>query len=171
MLQQATTLHNSVRHEGQWHAEFTAAEINGWLATDLARNQPQSLPGGFHDPRVKIDPDGVTLACQIDRRGVHAVVSLNFDVYLDSPNVVAVRIRRARAGALPGRWARFFEAVSQAAGRANVRIQWRQAGSDPVALISIPPVDGGRARVIRVEKIQLVEGAVQIAGTTERGKP
>ena len=171
MLQQATTLHNSVRHEGQWHAEFTADEINGWLATDLARNQPQSLPDGFRDPRVKIDPDGITLACQVERRGLHAVVSLNFDVYLDAPGVLAVRIRRARAGAVPWPLGQVLEAISQAARRANLRIQWRQSGNDPVALISIPSADGSNARIIRVDKIQLVEGAIQIAGATERGKP
>ena len=49
---------------GRWQALFTAEQINGWMAVDLARNFPNTLPPGVVDPRVDIRPEGVTVACR-----------------------------------------------------------------------------------------------------------
>ena len=170
MLQRAASLHNSVKRQGTWQGEFTAAEVNGWLATDLPRNQPQLLPRGFHDPRVKIEPDGVTLACLIERGGLRCVVSLEVDVYVDTPNVISLRVRKARAGAIPWPLGQILEGVSEAGRRADLRVRWRQAGGDPVALISLPPVQGNRGKIIRIEKIGLDQGVIHVAGVTEAAK-
>lgn len=170
MLQRATSLHNSVKRQGTWQGEFTAAEVNGWLATDLPQNYPHLLPRGFRDPRVKIEPDGITVACLIERGGLRCVVSLEVDVYLDAPNVVAMRVRKARAGAIPWPLDRVLEAASEAARRADLRVRWRQAGGDPVALISLPPVEGGHGKTIRIEKIRLDNGTIRVSGATEQAK-
>ena len=170
MLQRATTLHNSVKRAGAWQGEFTAAEVNGWLATDLPRNFAGLLPPAMRDPRVRIAPDGITLACLIERGGLHCVVSLEVDVYLDAPNVLAFRLRKARAGAVPWPLGQVLEGASEAARHSDLRVRWQQAKGDPVALVTLPPVAGGGGRTIRIEKIQLEDGVIRVAGTTERAK-
>src|SRR6188474_2649804 len=44
MLRTATALANDVQKEGEWQAEFTEEQINGWLAVDLAENHGKALP-------------------------------------------------------------------------------------------------------------------------------
>ena len=170
MLQQATTLHNAIRREGQWQEVFTAATINGWLAVDLPRNHPQALPAGMSNPRVHIAPNGVTLACQIDRSGFHGVISLEVDAYIESPNVIGLRIHQARLGALPWSLDRVLRGISDAARQSSLVIQWRQTDGDPVALITLPHPSASKGKVFRIETIRLDENSITIAGTTAREK-
>src|SRR5687767_2691292 len=61
MLRTATALVNNAQHEGEWEAEFTEEQINGWLAVDLVENHGQALPPEVQDPRVSIRPDGAKI--------------------------------------------------------------------------------------------------------------
>ena len=167
MLRQATTLQNDLKREGTWQTVFTAADLNGWLAVELPRNASPTLPPGFHDPRVRIDPTGISVACQVDRGGLHGVVSLDFDVYMEKPAVVGLRIRRVRVGAIPWSQDRVLKAISDAAQQAELQIQWRQAEGDPVALVSLPPTSH-RGRTVRIDNVQIEDGAIRISGATVR---
>ena len=64
----ATALYSDARQHGQWQALFTAEQINGWLATQLAQNQDGELPKNFRDPRVAIAHDVLTLGLPHDVR-------------------------------------------------------------------------------------------------------
>ena len=101
MLQQVTTLHNELQVKGRWRQVFKAQTINGWLAVDLPRNHPTLLPKGMHDPRVHIGPQGITMACQVERGGFHGVVSLQVSAFVESDDVVGLRVHKARLGAIP----------------------------------------------------------------------
>ncbi len=92
MLQQVTTLYNEVQVKRAWSQVFKAETINGWLAVDLPRNHPTLLPTGMHDPRVHIGPQGITMACQVDRGGFHGVVSLQVSAFVESADVVGLRV-------------------------------------------------------------------------------
>ena len=170
MLQKTTTLANDVKQEGDWEAVFTAQEINGWLAVDLVKNHPQALPEEFTDPRVHITPDRFQVACRVNRDKLTTVITLTLDVYLAEPDVIAVRICAARAGLLPVPLDKILKGISQGARRLDLRLQWRQADSDPVALITIPPpqdVDNNR---VHLTALQLGDGEIYVAGTTEKSK-
>ena len=169
MIQQATALSSDIQREGRWHAVFSADEVNGWLAVDLARNYADSLPPNLHDPRVVIELDGITLGCRVEQGGLSMVVTLKVDVYLEAPNVVALRIRKARAGAIPWPLEKTLKGISEAARRADLQIRQGMADRDPVVLVTIAPTLK-RGKVARIDKIQLGQGEVYVAGTTERKK-
>jgi hypothetical protein len=167
MLKQVTTLHNELQAKGRWQQVFKAATINGWLAVDLPRNHPTLLPAGMHDPRVQISPQGITLACQVDRGGLHGVVSLQVSAFVESNNVVGLQVKKARLGAIPWSFRTVLDTITTAAQRSNVDIRWRQSDSDPVALLNVASVQGDRKQVIHIDTIRLEEGALVVAGTTE----
>jgi len=83
--------------------------------------------------------------------------------------VVALRIVRARAGALPVPLKRVLDGISKAARDMQIRLEWRQAGNDPVALLSLPE-DPEADRVVRIESLEVVDGEIRIVGVTERRK-
>jgi hypothetical protein len=167
MLKQVTSLHNELQGKGAWQQVFKAQTVNAWLAVDLARNHPALLPKGMHDPRVHIGPEGITLACQVDRGGLHGVVSLQVSAFVESADVVGLRVHKARWGAIPWSFRTVLDKITDAAQRSNVDIRWRQADSDPVALIKVTSAQGGRRQVIHIDTIRLEEGALVVAGTTE----
>lgn len=167
MLQRATALSSDVKQDGPWEATFTAEEINGWLAVDLVENHSGQLPPAMSDPRVAIQPDGLTLACRFKQGYIDTVLSLAVDVYLPEPNVVALRICKARAGSLPLPLDDVLRRIDEAAQRSRLGIKWRQADGDPVAYLSLPSSDGQR-EIVEIDTLRLDEGEIYIAGSTQR---
>ncbi len=166
MIRRATDLASDVQRSGAWQATFTAEEINGWLAVDLVKNHADLLPGTISDPRVAITPDAITVACRYREGRIDTVLSLSVDAYLEGPNVVALRVRKARAGALPLPLDNVLTQISRSTERLEWRIDWRQASGDPVALVSIPSPRDKHRRVVRLETLRLGNGEIHVAGVT-----
>jgi len=170
MLQQATALASDVKNKRQWRTLFTAEQINGWLAVDLPKNHASSLPPEVSDPRVQIQPEELTLACRYEGHGVKTVLSLSVDLYLAKPNVVALRIKKARAGQLPLPLDKVLDTVSQVASHLDLPLHWQQEDGDPVALVTIPPQRGNDDKLIHIESLALADGEIYLAGSTESSK-
>jgi hypothetical protein len=167
-LQQAAALASNLQSPGDWQAIFTADQINGWLAVDLAQNYGQALPPEISDPRVELHSQGATLACTYHLSDHETVMSIGFDLYLSEPNVVALRLRRVRAGLLPVPLADVLKAIADAGHSFGILVQWRQVAGDPVALVHLSH-DVEDERDLRLEAIELREGEVFVAGRTLSG--
>ena len=169
MLQNAAAIQSALNSPGRWKAVITAEELNGWLAVDMIKNHPKLLPPALRDPRVAIRPDEVLVGCRFEQGGITSVLSLTLQPCSPEPNVVALRIVRARAGAIPVALKRVLDGISKAARDNQIRLEWRQAGNDPVALLSLPE-DPEADRVVRIESLEVVDGEIRIVGVTERKK-
>jgi hypothetical protein len=169
MLQQAAALQNAVRKEGRWEALFTAEQINGWLAVDRVKNHPNSLPPEFHDPRIAIDSKQMTIACRYDGAWLSSVLCLTVEPRVPEPSVLALRIVRARAGLLPLPPGPVLGRLSEAARDMQLRLEWRRADGDPVAMLSLPENDDDRT--VRIDTLHLGDGEVFVAGSTKRANP
>jgi hypothetical protein len=163
-------LHNEVHTIGTWEAEFTEAQVNGWLVADLPEKFPNVLPRGTQEPRVAIDAEAIRVACRFDNGKLKTVISMALDIDLTvETNTLAVRVSKLRAGALPVPLKQFLDKISLAAGRGNISLKWRQIDGDPVALITVPVTHEDYAhREIYVDTIELRDGAIYLAGHTEQ---
>ncbi len=170
MLKRTAALISDVRKPGKWHAHFTAEQINGWLAVDFVKNHPATLPTLFRDPRVSIDAGGIVLACRYEGDVISTVLTLTIEPYVPEENVLALRIVRVRAGLMPMSLEKVLDGISDAARRSEWRIEWRQRGGDPVALLSAPPPDDAGDLEVRIETIRLGKGEIFVSGSTERKK-
>lgn len=166
MLQQATALASDANKPGRWQAVFTAEQINGYLAVQLPKDHPKLLPPTFHDPRIAITPQHVTLACRYKDARVACVLSLTVEVYLADPNVIALRIRRARAGSIPLPLDDVLRHITQATKDMAWRVEWRQAEGDPVAQVHLPLTRTKDGKQIRIDSLRLDDGEIYVAGTT-----
>jgi hypothetical protein len=167
MIEQAAALASHVEKGGRWEAVFTAEEINGWLAVDMERNYPDLLPPSLSDPRVDIQPEGVWIACRLDRGNMTSVVSLGADLYLARPNVVALRIRQARAGVLPLPLDTVLDKISEQADELDLQIAWLQTEGDPVVEITLPPPRSEDDKAIQIEAIRLGQGKIYLSGSSD----
>ena len=170
MLRQALAFQNSLKREGAWQATFTAEQINGWLAFDLRRNHPQALPAEFHEPCVAIQPSCLQLACRYENGPTSSVLCLTVEPYVPEPNVLALRIVRARAGLLPLPLGDVLKSISQAAQNAECKLSWGQADGDPVALIAFPSPGEKGEMAITIKTVRLSEGKIYISGSTRKNK-
>jgi hypothetical protein len=170
MLQRTAALVSDVQKPGKWHTRFTAKQINGWLAIDFVKNHLAALPPQFSDPRVAIDSHGIILACRYEGGIVSTVLTLTVEPYVPDENVLALRIVRVRAGLVPMPLEKVLDGVSDAARRSEWRIEWRQRGGDPVALLSTPPPDNEGDLAVKIETIRLGKDEIFVSGATERKK-
>lgn len=162
-------LHNSARREGEWVAVFTDEQINGWLAVDLPAKYPRAMPKGAKDPRVAIEEGGALIGCRYESEKLSTVISLEVHVDLsDEENVLAIRISKVRAGALPIPLKRWLDSISKGARRAGVPLRWAQLDGDPVALVPVAIRHMElKDRQLVVEEIELLDGKIRLAGRTE----
>lgn len=171
----ALELRNDAQQGGQWEAVFTAEQVNGWLAVDLVNKFPNLLPPEVQSPRVAMSPSDVQLAFRFQNAQVNTVVSLSLGVSLtEEPNVVAIRVRKARAGSLPVPLAQFLDQIAQAAHEADIDLRWSRVEGDPVALVRLPIEHTELPdRTLHLEAIELKPNQVRLAGKTtwKNGKP
>lgn len=163
MLQQAAALASAIKKDAHWESLITAEQINGWLAVDMVKNHPNALPSMLRDPRVAIDSKRITLACRFEQDGVNSVLSLTVEPYMPEPNVVALRIVKARAGLLPAPLNKVIDGVKRAARAMQLHLEWRHTNGDPVALLSFPPTDDEQP--VCIETLRLGEGEIYLAGS------
>ncbi len=166
LLRQASALVSDTQNENRWEAVFTVEQINGWLAVDLAENHAEALPKMLSDPRVAIDGDEMTLACRYRQRGMTSVLTLTVEPYVPEPNVLAVRIRKARAGYLPVPLGSILDRIAEAAGKEGFRLQWRQTAGDPVARFTLATPSESSGKHVQIETLQLADGKLYVAGSS-----
>jgi hypothetical protein len=164
MLHEAATLQSAASKEGRWEALFTAEQINGWLAVDRAKNYPDSLPPTISDPRVAVGAKQITFACRYESGNTSSVLSLTIEPYVPKANVLALRIVRARAGLLPMPLGQILDRVSEAARNLHLHLEWRHAGGDPVAMLSLP--ENEDERTAQIDTLRLGDGEIYVAGST-----
>jgi len=123
------------------------------------------------DPRIRIVPSGVTLACQYDTSSLSTVFSLEVQAYLAEPNVIALRIERARAGSVPLPLDQILQGFTTAAERAGLQLAWKQTEGDPVALVTLPALISDDDLLLRLETLELRDCELRLAGKTEPATP
>jgi hypothetical protein len=170
MLRQALAFESQIQREGKWQATFTAEQINGWLGYDLPRNHPQALSAEFSDPCVSIEPNQMHFGCLYDNGMTSSVLSLAVEPYVPQPNVLALRIVHARAGALPLPLGDVLRGISEAARNSECRLDWRQIDGNPVALVTFPSPDAKGELAIKIDTVRLGDGKIFISGSTVRNK-
>lgn len=167
-------MRNDARRAGRWTTRITAEQINGWLASDLPEKFGTRLPREIRDPRVALYQDEAWIACRFEGNGVSSVISLAVDVRLtERTNELALRIRRARAGALPLPMKRLLDEARGASARLKIPLRWTQDAGSPVALLRLPEqLEGVPQRHLRLESVELRDGELLISGLTcQDGEP
>ena len=168
MEQGVQELHQEVQDEGHWEAVFSEEEINGWLAVELKEKFPRMLPHRIRQPRVSLSRGLTKFACQYDSPDLQAVLSLDVNVSMsEEPNVVAVRVKRARIGAVPGLMQLAIGHISNAAIRARIPLRWTEVDGDPLALVTIPDDMVLKGHRVHIDALNVEEGAVYLAGRSE----
>jgi hypothetical protein len=168
MLRRTAALVSDVRRRSEWQAIFTADQINGWLAYDVRKNHPTLFPPEITEPRVNLANDRLQVAFRWHRPGWSAVVSLEAELYLQDVNVVAVRIRRARAGKLPLPLGTLLDDVAESGRDIGLAVDRQEIEGDPLMLITLPSVFNDAGKRLSLDSLELHDGELYVAGRTQR---
>jgi hypothetical protein len=161
----ATALYSDVKQVGRWQALFTAEQINGWLATQLAENAKGELPDNIRDPRIAISRDLLTLGFRTSSGGVETVISVDAAVSLTDQGAIAIRLISVRAGNLPLPVLQLADELAAACQKLKLPVRWSRQDGKPVALVEIRTKEP-----VFVDAIQLDDGQLYVAGHTETNR-
>ncbi|HWA97178.1 MAG TPA: hypothetical protein VG713_01735, partial [Pirellulales bacterium] len=166
LLAQATALVSTARKRGEWKAAFSADQINGWLAVDVPENYPDLLGPEISEPRIRLEPHHATVACHYARGKISTVVSLDVEASMVEPNVLAVRIDRLRAGAMPLPLSTVVNGLTRLAADLEVPLRWSKSEGSPTALITLPSMFDDDGTQYEVESVEVRDGKLYLAGRT-----
>jgi hypothetical protein len=161
----ASALYSDTKQENHWKAVFTADEINGWLAAAGTDRQSHLRSVDVREPRVAISPSGILLGFRSTRAGIETVVSLEMQVMLTEPDLVAIRLLNFRAGVLPLPLGKIAEDLRQITSSLDYPVRWTQHDGCPLALVDMSMT----GRPLTIETVELLDGELYIAGSTSLG--
>ncbi len=162
LIKQFSDLTGQAQEQETWQTRITEDQVNGWLAVDAIENHPDLLPSDMRDLRIRIEPDRATIACRYRTGSTWTVLSMDVDLYLLEPDVLALRVSHARAGLVPLPLSRIVQSIEQAAEQSDLRLRWLQDEGDPVAVLPIPWSDGEHS--LRIESLELGDGEIVLSG-------
>ncbi len=162
----ALEVRNEIQRAENWELEITQDQINSWLAVDLPRKFPALLPPEIDAPRAAITQQSLLLGCGYDAGTWKGVLSLECEPYLTTtPNEIAFRIVRARAGKVPLPLPRLLNPIATAALKSGWNLRWDEKQGAPVALVRFSDRHSelGPHRIL-LESLELGSGKLVLRG-------
>lgn len=150
---------------GRWESTFTADEVNGWVDLMLKEHYPDLLPPEVTDPRVAFTEGRCQVGYRYEGQRLRTVISVEADAFMASHDVAAVRLRKARLGAIPLPLSQVVEEISELASELKIPVEWIEQEGDPVLLVGVTNVLSNKVEVRRLEKIDIRAGELVLGGT------
>ncbi len=159
-------LRNDISNERDWQAVFTDQEVNAWLAEDLITHFADQIPAEVHEPRVAFGADRITLAFQLDRGPIRAVIWVVARARIPEDNVIALTFEKIRAGVIPISAERLIAPITDQARDHGLDVRWSREDDLPVATIRFRP-DHGRSDIV-LERLSVRQGHIRLSGRSDR---
>ena len=165
------TVQNRFERAEPWRLVLKDADLNAWLATELATKMPTALPSDIEDPRIVLRDGTVNIACK-HRQAMGGVLSLVLSPSLtDKPNELAVRVQSFSLGRLPLPQKQYQDQISKAAADAKLNLRWEEHDGSAVAIIDLPrQFEGLPNRDIELTSLEIGAGEIVLQGTAKRSK-
>lgn len=137
-LTRVMDLQNDIRARDEWGDTFSADDINAFFIENMGPKGrlAESLPKGFHSPRVAIQGDRLFLGVKYREGFWSTVVWLELKVWLvkDQTNVAAVEVCNLKAGGLPFGSQTLLDKIGDVARESSIDVTWYRHGGNPVGL-------------------------------------
>lgn len=159
-------LRNDIENEPTWEAEFSADEVNSWLAEDLITSFADQLPPEVHEPRVAFEDNTTTVAFELDRGPLRSVISVVCRAHVPEDNVLALTIVRIQAGIIPLPAEEWMDRIASNARKHGLDFEWGRDGSHPVAFFRYT-TDPARTDVV-LERVEVLPGKLRMAGRSNK---
>lgn len=138
LLTRVVDLQNDVRAKDEWGDTFTADDINAFFIENLGPKGrlADSLPKGFHSPRISIEGDKLFLGLKYREGFWSSVVWLELKIWLvaEQTNVAAVEVCNLKAGVLPFGSQSLLDKIADVARESSIEVTWYRNKNNPVGL-------------------------------------
>jgi hypothetical protein len=166
LLTRVVDLQNDIRAKDEWGDTFTADDLNAFFIENFGPKGRlvESLPKGFHSPRVAIEGDRLFLGVQYREGFWSSVVWLELKVWLvaEQMNVAAVEVCNLKAGGLPFGSQSILDKIADVARESSIDVTWYRNKSNPVGLFKFfAKQPRATSQVLTLE---VKDGKIMVAG-------
>lgn len=138
LLTRVVDLQNDIRGKDEWGDTFSAEELNAFFIENFGPGGrlTESLPKGFHSPRIAIEGDRLFLGVRYREGFWSTVVWLELKIWLvdDQTNLAAVEVCNLKTGMLPLGSQTILDKIGDLARESSIEVTWYRHGSNPVGL-------------------------------------
>jgi hypothetical protein len=138
LLTRIVDLQNEIRAHDEWGDTISADDLNAFFIENFGPKGrlTETLPKGFHSPRIAIEGDRLFLGVQYREGFWSTVIWLELKIWLvaEQTNVAAVEVCNLRAGALPFGSQTILDRIADIARESSIDVTWYRNGSNPVGL-------------------------------------
>lgn len=168
LQQDVEQLQSDAAKPGLWRARFSDSEINSWLVEELPKRFPALTQRGVSDPRIVIEDDRLLVAARYKDKRIDTVISCELEVELtQEANMLAIRLFKLSAGALPLPLEKFLSGITKEAARGDIDVRWDMTDDGPVALVTVPSEHPHYViNPVIVESVELKSGDLLLSGHT-----
>ncbi len=167
-LTRVLDLQNDIRSKDAWGDTFSVEEINSFFIENLGPGGKftDSLPPGFHSPRLAIDGDRLFWGIQYGEGFWSTILWLELKVWLvaGQTNLAAVEICHLKAGALPFGSLSLLDKIADVARDMSMDITWYRNGRNPVGLVRF--FARQPRATSQILTLEVKEGKIVVAGRT-----
>jgi hypothetical protein len=156
-------------NDERWSQEFSEVAVNSWLADELPGKYAELLPENVSAPRIKFEKDGLRIAFRTSRGPWSGIVSGRLNVWVPSPNELAVQVQSLSAGLVPIPVDEFSGKLVEALGISGWRTEWKQSTGGDVLVVALDEAESARAQP-RLEAVELQSGRLRISGSRTTGE-
>jgi hypothetical protein len=166
MLTRVMELQNDIRARDEWGDSFSTEDLNAFFIENLGPKGRlvETLPKGFHSPRVAIEGDRLFLGVKYREGFWSSVVWLELKVWLvkDQTNLAAVEVCNLKAGTLPFNSQSILDKIADIARESSMEVTWYRHGSNPVGLFKFFAKQPRPTS--QVMTLEVNDGKIMIAG-------
>ena len=168
MLRKIRLLNNDIqRTDAPWKGSFSNGELNGYLAVELEKEASNLFPKEIKQPRLTVRDRRLDFACRIEEGPITGILHLAIDATMIEPNRLMLRLKHVSLGQLPMAKGRPKQLILGALRKQGYTATEGTMDGDPTFTIPLD-LSYGKDKAIRLESIELLEGGLQISGTTTK---
>ncbi|MCA9237338.1 MAG: hypothetical protein KDA44_17810 [Planctomycetales bacterium] len=164
--EQVAELVDAPESPDEWNATFTAAQVNGWLASVLSDKDANLLPPTVSDVRIALESDRLLVGFRYAEGSIDTVVSVIAAAKLTGPNCLELQLQEARAGALPLPLSKVKKQIALAAVRLAIPVAWTDADGRPAATADLAGLMARTTEPRELTALALRDGEFWVAGRT-----
>jgi hypothetical protein len=153
---------------GEWQADFTQDQINGWIASDVPQKFPDAIPTNISKPRIALNENEVKIIFRFESTRFSGIVEASGDAFCtERLNEIAIRIHHLKSGLVSLPIAPWTDRISKMFEESRVPIQWTEDDGDMVALVQLPSnISDEKDQKRIIEAIEIKSGSASFRGVT-----
>lgn len=159
--------HNTAIRESNWNMVISDEQLNGWIATHLAKKYARYYPRQIENLCTSFAGNRIRIAFKVKQGWIPLVVTIQADLFMtgDEQNI-ALRLEKMGTGYIPFPKKQATERISKAMDGSDISILWTTEQGQPLGLMPVQfDLAKKTKRRIIVTHLSIQDRKLIVAGT------